>query len=111
MSADVHHPQTNSKLEMLHGEIQRKMRHFEESSVDRTTRSTGSDDIHVSGPFGTEPKKDAVARLIEWYNYEKAHQSLDWENPETPAWAHVRKMPLRGETVVDAQTREEYRAK
>ncbi len=109
--AGVHHPQTNGKLERLHGEIQRKLHHFTESSVDKATRLRGSDDAHVGGPLNTEPKKDAIARFIEWYNDERAHQSLDWENLETPARAYVRKMPPKGETVVDAQTGEEYSAK
>ena len=109
--AGVHHPQTNGKLERLHGEIQRKLYHFTESSVDKATRLRGSDDTHVGGPLNTEPKRDAIARFIEWYNDERAHQSLDWENLETPARAYVRKMPPKGETVVDAQTGEEYSAK
>ena len=34
--ARVRHPQTNGKLERLHWEIQRKIRHFEDSSAGKT---------------------------------------------------------------------------
>ena len=36
--------------------------------------------------------------------------SLGRDGEETPAQAFVRKMPPRGETVVDGQTGEEYHA-
>ena len=35
--------------------------------------------------------------------------SLDWDNLETPAQAFYRKIPPKGQVVVDKQTREEYR--
>ena len=34
--------------------------------------------------------------------------SLDWKSRETPAQAFVRKMPKKGQTVIDGQTGEEY---
>ena len=51
-----------------------------------------------------------MERFMEWYNYRRAHMSLDWDNLETPAKAYARKMPPKGEIVVDGQTGEEYRA-
>ena len=83
--ARVRHPQTNGKLERFHGEIQRKLHHFEESSYSRTVRHTGSEPVHVGNPFNTGPPKPAIERFMEWYNYRRAHMSLDWENGETPA--------------------------
>ena len=47
---------------------------------------------------------------MEWYNHDRPHMSLDWDNLETPAQAFKRKMPPAGETVVDGQTGQEYRA-
>ena len=64
----------------------------------------------MGGPFNTGPERDAVERFMEWYNYRRAHMSLDWDNLETPAEAYARKMPPKGEIVVDEQTGEEYRA-
>ena len=34
----------------------------------------------MGNPFNTEPRKDATGRFMEWYNYRRAHMSLDWEN-------------------------------
>ncbi len=106
--ARVKHPQTNGKLERFHGEIQRKLHRFEASSYAGAVRDAASG--HVGGPFHTEPPKPALERFMEWYNYNRAHMSLDWENGETPAQAFMRKMAPAGETVVDEQTGEEYRA-
>ena len=47
----VNHPQTNGKLERFHGEVQRKMKYFED-----------------------------VDELIHWWNHIKPHMSLDWDN-------------------------------
>lgn len=47
---------------------------------------------------------------MEWYNYGRAHMSLNQESEETPAQAFMRKMAPTGETVMDEQTGEEYRA-
>lgn len=107
--ARVRHPQTNGKLERLHGEIQRKLHHFETSSSTKTRRGA-SKDTPVGGPFHTEPAKDPVERFLEWYNYERPHMSLDWDNLETPAQAFKRKMAPTGTTVVDSQTGQEYSA-
>ncbi len=107
--ARVRHPQTNGKLERLHGEMQRKLRRFEAASSAKTRRGA-SGDSHVGGPFCTAPAKDPVERFMEWYNHDRPHMSLDWDNLETPAQAFERKMPPAGEMVVDGQTGEEYRA-
>ena len=86
--AGVRHPQTNGKLERLHGEIQRKLPEFEAIMM---------------------RKSDPVDLFMEWYNHRRPHMSLgvDGEN-ETPVQAFARKMPPRGEIVVDEQTGEEY---
>jgi putative transposase len=109
--ARVNHPQTNGKIERLHGTLQRSLPRLEASSVDKTRRGGGGADAHVGGPLNTEPKRDAVGRFIEIYNYERAHQSLDWDNQETPAQAFVRKMPPKDKIVVDEQTGEKYATK
>ena len=77
--ARVNHTQTNGKLERFHGEIQRKLNRFE--------------DIH---------------RFVAWWNHIRPHMSLDWGNLEMPAGAFIRKMPPKGTTVVDEQSREVY---
>ena len=64
--------------------------------------------MHVGGPLNTEPKKDVVGRFIEIYNYERTHQSLDWDNQKTPPQAFVRKMFPKDRVVVDEQTGEKY---
>ena len=88
--AGVNHPQTNGKLERLHGEIQRKLHEFEEILM---------------------RKSDPIDLFMQWYNHDRPHMSLDWENRETPAQAFERKMPEEGQTVVDGQMGEEYDAK
>jgi len=45
----------------------------------------------VGGPFHTEGRVDPVERFIRWYNNDRPHRSLDFENMETPAHAFVRK--------------------
>ena len=106
--ARVRHPQTNGKLEGVHGELQRKLHLFEEESADRTVRSAGSETDRVGGPFNTKPKTDPVERFVEWFNHDRPHMSLDLDNLETPAQAFTRKMPSLGQTVIDEQTGEEY---
>ena len=108
--ARVRHPQTNGKLERLHGEMQRKLRRFEAAASSSRIRRGASKDSHVGGPFCAAPAKDPVERFMEWYNHDRPHMSLDWDNLETPAQAFKRKMPPAGETVVDGQTGQEYRA-
>ena len=88
--AGVRHPQTNGKLERLHGEIHRKLHEFEEIMM---------------------RKSDPMDLFMEWYNHRRPHMSLDLKNLETPAQAFKRKMPKSGETVIDGQTGEEYYAK
>ncbi len=87
----IRHPQTNDKLKRRHGEIQRKLPEFEAIMM---------------------RKSDPADLFMEWYNHRRLHMSLgvDWEN-ETQAHAFIRKMPPRGETVVDKQTGEEYHVK
>ena len=82
--ARVRHPQTNGKLERLHGELQRKLHHFENASASKTTRGR-TENTHVGGPFHAEPERDPVERFMEWYNYRRPHMSLDWDNLETSA--------------------------
>ena len=85
--AGVRHPQTNGKIERFFGEVQRKLPQF----VDIMMR--------VSDP---------VDLFMKWYNYERPHMSLDWDNRETPIQAFERKMPEPGKKVIDEQTGEEY---
>lgn len=102
-------PQTNGKVKRLHGTIQRALASFEEESADATVRGKEPGD-HVGGPFHARPARAAIDRLMDWYNNDRDHMSLDWENLETPAQAFARKMPPKGGTVTDTQTGEEYRA-
>ena len=86
--AGVRHPQTNGKLERLHGEIQRKLPEFEAIMM---------------------RKSDPVDLFMEWYNYRRPHMSLGVDGQEeTPVQAFARKMPPKGEIVVDEQTGEKY---
>ena len=87
--AGARHPQTNGKLERLHGELQRKLPEFVAIMM---------------------RKSDPADLFMRWYNHEGPHMSLGRGGEETPAEAFVRKMPPRGEIVVDEQTGEEYRA-
>ena len=46
---------------------------------------------------------------MRWYNHNRPHMSLDWDDPETPVQAFARKMPrVTEERVIDGQTGEEY---
>ena len=47
---------------------------------------------------------------MQWYNYDRLHMSLNRDERKTPAQAFVRKMPPKGETVIDKQAGEEYDA-
>jgi putative transposase len=92
--AGVRHPQTNGKLERLHGEIQRKLHTFKD----------------VAGPPGTGCpigggviETDPVARFIKWYNYDREHEALNIDILETPAQAFRRKMPPN-DAVIDPET-------
>ena len=89
--AGIRHPQTNGKPKEIHGKIQRKLPEFEAIMM---------------------RKSDPANLFMEWYNRKRPHMSLgvDGES-ETLAHAFIRKMPPRGETVVDKQTGEEYHVK
>ena len=88
---DARHPQTNGNLERLYSEIQRKLPEFEAIMM---------------------RKSDPADLLMEWCNHGRSHMSLDVDGEnETPTHALIRKMPPRGETVVDKQTGEEYHVK
>ena len=82
------HPQTNGKLERLHGALQRKLSEFEAIMM---------------------RKSDPANLFMRWYNHERLHMSLGRGGEETPAEAFVRRMPPRSEIAVDEQTWEEYR--
>ena len=99
--AGVRHPQTNGKLERVHGELQRKLHTFND----------------VAGPPGTGCpigggviESDPIARFIKWYNYDREHEALNIDELETPAEAFRRKMPPDNEEVIDPETGEEYGA-
>ena len=90
--ARVAHPQTNGKLERIHGEIQRKLSLF----------------CDVAGPPGSacpiNPpviEQDPLVRFMKWYNHDRPHMSLDTDIEETPAMAFERKMPPPGSDVTD----------
>ena len=90
--ARVGHPQTNGKLERIHGEIQRKLPLF----------------FDVAGPPGSacpiNPpaiESDPLTRFMKWYNHDRPHMSLDTDIEETPAMAFERKMPPPGSDVTD----------
>lgn len=72
----VRHPQTNGKLERLHGEIQRKLPEFEAIMM---------------------RKSDPVDLFMQWYNYDRSPMSLGRDGEETPAEAFARKMPPKGQ--------------
>ena len=55
-------------------------------------------------------KSDPIDLFMQWYNHDRPHMSLSRDERETPAQAFVRKMPPKGETVIDEQTGEEYHA-
>ena len=62
--ARVHHPQTNGKIERFFGLLEAKKSLF-----------------------------NSVDKFIHWYNYDKPHMSLDFDNAETPEEAFWRKLP------------------
>ena len=89
--AGIRHPQTNGKLEELHGKIQSKLPEFKAIMM---------------------RKSDPVNLFMEWYNRKRPHMSLGVDGAsETLAHAFIRKMPPRGETAVEKQTGEEYHLK
>ncbi len=83
-----HRPQTNGKLEHLYGEIQRKLPRFEAIMM---------------------WKSDPIDLFMKWYNCNRPVPELEYLRKA--AQAFVRKMPPKGETVIDEQTGEEYNVK
>ena len=95
VKARIAHPQTNGNIERFHKEIECRLREFEAESAPMATRSDlPGGHFTVGSPFHTEGPRDPIALLVDWYNYERDHMSLD--EGETPAMAYVRKMPPRG---------------
>ncbi len=68
------HLQTDCKLARLHGEIQRKLSEFEAIMM---------------------RKSDSIGLFMKWYNCERPHKSLNWDEREASAQAFKRKMPER----------------
>ena len=99
----IRHPQTNGKIERVHKEIERHLASFEaESSRTATRCDRPGGHFTVGNPFHSKGPIDPIDRLVEWYNHERDHMSLD--EGETPAEAYARKMPPRGVTVTDEQS-------
>ena len=107
--ARIAHPQTNGKIERFHRTVRRHLHEFESESSRTATRSYLPDgQFTVGGPFHrAKGPQDAMSRLVEWYNHERDHMSLD--EGETPAMAYARKMPPKGATVTDDQSGIMYR--
>ena len=87
--ARVKHPQTNGKLERLHGEIQPKLPEFEAILM---------------------RKRDPIDLFMQWYNYDRPHMPLNRDERGDASPAFVRRMPPKEETVISEQTGEEYHA-
>ena len=83
--------------------IPRKLPLFEEWSAENTVRGAAGAGNHVGDPFNSGSKKEPIERFMDWYNYQRAHQSLDWDSLETPARAFLRKMPPKDAIAVDEQ--------
>lgn len=103
--ARVNHPQTNGKLERFHRELKRHLPSFEEESTMSGTGRGGT----FGGPFYTAGPRDPVERLVDWYNNERSHDSLDVDSGETPAGAFARKMAPKGVDVDAAEAEHESR--
>lgn len=101
IKARTRHPQTNGKLERLHGEMERKLYLFVESSASRTTRSVGGRPSHVGSPFYTTPASDPVDRFFHWFNFERPNMALDTSKRETPIQAFYRLQPKEGDNVLE----------
>lgn len=91
--ARIRHPQTNGKIERMHGELQRKLPRFRS-----VTEPTGAG-CPVNG---REIETDPVARFVRWYNHDRPHESLNWDVLETPAQAFVRKMNYKARGAQEA---------
>ncbi len=46
-------------------------------------------------------KSDPIDLSMQWYNYDRSRMPLSRDGRETSAQAFVRKMPPKGETVID----------
>ena len=74
----VRHPQTNGKIERLHGEIQRKLHLFEDVAEPSGT----------GAPIGCRPiESKPIDRFMRYYNYDRPHMSLNRDKLKTPAQA------------------------
>ena len=60
----VRHPQTNGKLERLHGELQRKLHHFENASTSKT-RCKVPGNSHV-GEGRSAPRRRGIPWSASW---------------------------------------------
>ncbi len=101
--ARVNHPQTNGKLERFHRELKKHLPSFEaESAMSRAGRKVS----HVGGPFHTLGPQDPIEMLIDWYNNDRCHASLDVDSGETPAGAFARKMAPKEVSLADVEAEE-----
>ena len=90
--ARVNHPQTNGKLERFHRELKRHLPSFEEEASLSGAGRGGS----IGGPFHAGGPRDAVEMLVDWYNNDRSHESLDVDAGETPVMAFARKIAPEG---------------
>lgn len=95
--------QTGGKLGRFCRELKRHLPSFEEESAMSGTGRGGG----FGGPFHTRGPRDPVDRLVDWYNNERFHDSLDADSGETPAGAFARKAAPRG---ADAERESRQRA-
>ena len=101
--ARVNHPQTNGKLERFHRELKKHLPSFEaESAMSRAGRKVA----HVGGPFHALGPQDPIEMLIDWYNNDRCHASLDVDSSETPAGAFARKMAPKEVSLADVEAEE-----
>ena len=84
----------------MHGELERKLHLFEESSAARTTRSVGGRPSRVGSPFYAKPASDPVDRFFHWFNFERPNMALDMSRRETPMQAFYRLLPEEGDDVL-----------
>lgn len=81
--AGVRHPQTNGKLERVHGEVQRKLHTFKDVAA-----PPGTGCPIGGGVIETDP----IARFINWYNYEtpmmafRNKAATDYIRGQNPKW-------------------------
>ena len=97
--ARVNHPQTNGKLERFHRELKRHLPSFEEEASLSGAGRGGT----TGGPFHAGGPRDAVEMLVDWYNNDRSHESLDVDSGETPARAFARKTAPEGVDVDAAE--------